>query len=646
MITLKEAKLQRSGKPLLEGVDLTLFAGQKVGITGKNGCGKSTLFQLILGKLSLDNGDFTMPSSLRVAHMAQEVKATDRQAVDYVLDGYQLLRKLEADAEHAQASGDDNALAAAYGELESINGFQAKNQAEQLLSGLGFSAEQTTNPVSSFSGGWRIRLNLAQALMSDSDLLLLDEPTNHLDLDATIWLEQWLSRYQGTLLLISHDRDFLDKVVTHIANFEAHNIILYKGNYSAYERQKAERLMQQQASYEKQQQRIGEIQQFVTRFKAKATKAKQAQSRMKELDRMQLIAPAHIDSPFHFNFPQAEKVSSPLVNIQKGSMGYADNIILNDVSISLLPGSRVGLLGPNGAGKSTLIKTLVGQIDMLNGQRSEGEHLAIGYFAQHQLETLDKDASAFDHIQRLNPLATEQAVRDFLGGFDFRGDRAAENIANFSGGEKARLALAIIAWQKPNLLLLDEPTNHLDLEMRHALELALQGFEGALLVVSHDRHLLRNTVDQFWLVAEGQVQDYDGDLHEYQQWLQQHVSKNQSDKQGSPENSSAQKDDDALKVDKKQQRQQAAAIRKQLSPIKKKADLAEKAMEKTQLQLDQIEQQLANPSLYEAENKNQLQPLLLEQGKLKQALSEHEEQWMELTETLEEMEREIRENSE
>lgn len=645
MITLKDAHLQLGGKPLLQGTDLTLFNGQKVGITGQNGCGKSTLFQLILGKLSLDNGDFSIPSQLRIAHMAQEVSATEREAVEYVLDGHHALRKLEQQAKAAEDKGDDIALANALGELESINGFQAKNQAEQLLAGLGFTPEQTTHPVSAFSGGWRIRLNLAQALMSDSDILLLDEPTNHLDLDATLWLEQWLNRYQGTLLLISHDRDFLDKIVTHIANFEAHKILLYKGNYSAYERQKAERLMQQQANFEKQQQRIEEIQKFVTRFKAKASKAKQAQSRLKELDRMEMIAPAHIDSPFHFRFEQPEKFSSPLVSLQHTDLGYSnhdgnDTPILKNVGISLLPGSRIGLLGPNGAGKSTLIKSIVGDLALMNGERSEGEHLSIGYFAQHQLEALDENASVFEHIQKLNPLATEQAVKDFVGGFNFRGARAEEPIKPFSGGEKARLALAMIAWQKPNLLLLDEPTNHLDLEMRHALEVALQGFEGALLVVSHDRHLLRNTVDQFWLVANGQVQDYDGDLEQYQQWLQQHNAQGQtSDTVANSENP------EAAKVDKKQQRQQAAAIRKQLSPLKKQCDKAEKAIEKAQAKLDEIEQALGNTELYEASNKEQLQTLLQEQGQLKRQMEEDEEAWMELTEQLEEMEQALNENS-
>lgn len=638
MITLKDAHLQLGGKPLLQGADVTLFNGQKVGITGQNGCGKSTLFQLILGHISLDNGDFSIPSQLRIAHMAQEVSATDREAVEYVLDGHHALRQLEQQAKTAQDKGDDTALANALGELESINGFQAKNQAEQLLAGLGFTPDQTTRPVSAFSGGWRIRLNLAQALMSDSDILLLDEPTNHLDLDATLWLEQWLTRYQGTLLLISHDRDFLDKIVTHIANFEAQKVILYKGNYSAYERQKAERLMQQQANFEKQQQRIEEIQKFVTRFKAKASKAKQAQSRLKELDRMELIAPAHIDSPFNFRFEQPEKFSSPLISLQQADMGYNNNTVLQKVGISLLPGSRIGLLGPNGAGKSTLIKSIVGDVALINGERSEGEHVSIGYFAQHQLEALDENASVFEHIQKLNPLATEQAVKDFVGGFNFRGARAEEPIKPFSGGEKARLALAMIVWQKPNLLLLDEPTNHLDLEMRHALEVALQGFEGALLVVSHDRHLLRNTVDQFWLVANGQVQDYDGDLEQYQQWLQQHNAQSTSHTDGENEPQAAEK------VDKKQQRQQAAAIRKQLSPLKKQCEKAEQAIETAQTKLDEIEQALSNTELYEAANKDQLQTLLQEQGQLKRQIEADEEQWMELTEQLEEMEQALSES--
>ena len=632
MISLQQASLQRGAKVLLEGADLTIHPGQNVGLIGANGSGKSSLFKLLLGELHVDSGDCLVPRQWRIAHMAQEIKQVDRNALDHVLDGDTELRRLEgaiAEAEtHPDAHQQGEALAKLYAEMEAIHGYSAPARAQQLLSGLGFAPGDAERPVADFSGGWRIRLNLAQALMCPSDLLLLDEPTNHLDLDTTLWLEQWLQRYAGTLVIISHDRDFLDNVVERVVSVENQSLASYQGNYSAYERQRAESLAQQQAAYEKQQARVAEIENFVRRFRAKATKAKQAQSRLKELERMETIAPAHVDSPFHFRLDASDKLSNPLINLSHMDIGYGETPVLKNTNLNIGPNSRLGLLGPNGAGKSSLIKTLAGSLAGIKGDRVCGEHLAVGYFAQHQLEALDLNASPALHIQRLSPQATEQEVRNFLGGFGFQGDRAFEEIHHFSGGEKARLALALIAWQKPNLLLLDEPTNHLDLEMRHALTVALQGFEGAVIVVSHDRHLLRNTVDEYLLVANGKVSDFDGNLDDYHRWMQQQRQQDNSEL-ARRETTTEQP------LDKKAQRQQAAAKREQLKPLTNKLKKYEKELDSLQSKLTQLESQLADTSLYEAENKDRLQQLLQEQGILKQQLEECEENWMLVSEELE-----------
>ena len=639
MLKIDALTLRRGPEALLENANALMHAGQRVAIIGANGAGKTSLFKLILGEISLDAGMFSLPGNCRVSHMAQEVTAGHREALDYVMDGHKQLRALEAQLAEAEAENDNQKLAHIHGELDGISAYLAPVTAEKLLHGLGFSQSDMARPVNDFSGGWRIRLNLAQALMCPCDLLLLDEPTNHLDLDAMLWLEQWLKRFDGTVLFISHDRDFIDAVSTHILHFEHKLLNQYTGSYSAFEMQRAEKLAQQQSKYEKQQQRISEIESFVSRFKAKASKAKQAQSRVKELERMALIAPAHVDSPFNFKFPVSEKISSPLLNLQKCDLGYGDKVILNQFSSSILPGMRIGLLGPNGAGKSTLIKSLVGDIKPLAGQRSTGEHLRIGYFAQHQLEALDLNASPFLHLQRISPTASDQDIRRFLGGFDFRGDSALEKITRFSGGEKARLALAIIAWQKPNLLMLDEPTNHLDLEMRHALTEALQNFEGAIIVVSHDRHLLKNTVDTFWLVAEGKVEEFKGDLHDYEVWLQNYdpVSCSQalveSDSSGTPsglQNESSE--------DRKERKRIAAEKRKKLSPLKKQLTQAENVMSKAQGQLAILEEKLADSDLYLHENKEKLKALLDEQAKQKQVLDGAELQWFELSEEIEDAE--------
>ena len=624
MIQLQNISLQRGSKFLLESADLTIFPGQKIGLIGANGSGKSTLFQMLLGKIASDTGSCEVPRQWRIAHMAQEVGHTQRSALDYVLDGDTELRRLER--EIAAAGQDGDRLAHLYGEMEQIFAYSAPARAQQLLSGLGFAPGDDIRPVSDFSGGWRIRLNLAQALMCPSDLLLLDEPTNHLDLDATLWLEQWLQRYPGTLIIISHDRDFLDNIIDRTVCIERNKLDNYAGNYSAFERQRAEKLAQQQVSFEKQQERIAHIEDFIRRFRAKASKARQAQSRIKELERMEKIAPAHIDSPFSFEFTCADKMSTPLVHIARGEIGYGDKTILHNVELSIMPETRIGLLGPNGAGKSSLIKTLAGSLPLLAGERTNGEHFKLGYFAQHQLEALDVKASAALHIQRMSPQAREQEVRDFLGSFDFHGERAFEPITHFSGGEKARLALAIIAWQKPNVLLLDEPTNHLDLEMRQALTMALQEFEGAVIVVSHDRHLLRNTVDQFLLVADGRVSEFDGDLEDYYRWLAQQKQSEPSEEKST---------DNSLKVDKKNLRQQSAAQRQQLKPLTNKLKNLESQMEKLQRRLSEIETQLSDVSIYEDVNKAHLQALLAEQTTLQPQLMECEENWLLVSEEIE-----------
>lgn len=627
MISMTEIELRRGTKVLLSDAELVIHTGQHIGIIGANGCGKSSLFKLLLGQLAPDAGNLFIPSDWRIAHMAQELASSERSALDYVLDGDPELRRTEAAIEQATDQEDNNRLAAEYEKMDAINGFDAHYRAEQLLHGLGFYQSEINRPVNSFSGGWRIRLNLAQALMSPSDLLMLDEPTNHLDLDATLWLEQWLKAYEGTLLIISHDRDFIDNVVERIVHIERAQSISYKGNYSAFERVRSERLALQQASFEKQQKRRKDVEAFVARFRYKASKAKQAQSRIKELERMESIAPAHIDSPFYFKFPEPKKTYSALVNISQSSLGYGDTEILSQVNFDLQPGTRIGLLGPNGAGKSTLINSLTGDLDLLSGQRVYGENIKIGYFAQHQLEVLDLQASPFLHLQRITPQATDQEIRNFLGGFDFHNDKALDQINDFSGGEKARLALALIVWQKPNLLLLDEPTNHLDLEMRHALTMALQSYEGALVVISHDRHLLRNTVDDFYLVAEGRVTEFDGDLKDYQDWLKNFTREIKQPEPFITENP----------IDKKLARQQSAESRKKLAPLNKQIKALEKKIDREQTQLKKIENQLADPEIYDDSNKETLKQCLSKQAEVKKILVALEENWLETQEQIENM---------
>ncbi|MFP4262739.1 MAG: ATP-binding cassette domain-containing protein [Halomonas sp.] len=641
MIALRQVSLQRGTQALLEGADLTLHAGHKAGIVGPNGAGKSSLFRLLLGELVPDRGEVEMSGGQRIAHMAQEVETLDRSLLDHVLDGHAELRRAEAALAAAREAGDDHREAELHGVIEALDGYSAPARAAQLLVGLGFAQADLERPLSAFSGGWRMRVNLARTLFMPSDLLLLDEPTNHLDLDALLWLEQWLTRYPGTLLLISHDRDFLDAVCDHIVHFDRRNLVLYRGNYSTFERTRAEKLALQQAEAAKQQARREEIERFVARFRAKATKARAAQSRLKMLERMGDIAVAHADSPFHFTLPAADKTSHPLLVLDEARLGYRDaagreTVQLDGVKLTLLPGQRIGLLGPNGAGKSTLIKSLTGELPLLAGKRVPGEHLAVGYFAQHQLEGLDLSSTPFMHVQRLSPTASDQAIRNFLGGFGFPGDDVFGEVGRFSGGEKARLALALVAWQKPNLLLLDEPTNHLDLEMREALTEALAAFEGSVILVSHDRHLLRATVDEFWRVADHRVEPFDGDLEDYRAWLkarlegQRREARDDKAEQGAP------------KEDRKASRRAAAELREKLRPLKQQRDRAEQAMERVQAELAEVEAALGDPGLYtDPARKETLTTTLSRQGELKSRLDDLEAEWLAAEEALEAMEAEL-----
>ena len=622
MINFDQVSLQRGLRQLFSNASFTIHPGECIGVVGNNGSGKSSLFALLQQEFISDTGNVNIPQQWRIAHMSQEVNASSRSAIDFVLDGDSKLRQLEADLITAEQRHDNNALAHLHAEFDAHNGYATPVKAAQLLSGLGFSQADHARSVVDFSGGWRIRLNLARTLMCPSDLMLLDEPTNHLDLDTVGWLEQWLQRYEGTMLVISHDRDFLDAITQRTLQFERGTLVMYKGNYSSAEQQKAERMAQHQALYEKQQQRISEIDAFVRRFRAKATKAKQAQSRLKELERLEKIEAAHVDSPFSFRLPCWPKLSVPLLNLSHADLGYGDNTIVNQANISIRPGDRFGILGPNGAGKSTLLKSLAGIIPLINGERVCGEHFRIGYFTQHQLETLDEEASPYLHLYRLKPEATEQEIRNFIGSFGFNNDQALSTIENFSGGEQARLALAMIAWQQPNLLILDEPTNHLDLEMRHSLTVALQTYEGAVIVVSHDRHLLKNTVDQFVVVNHGNAADFNGSIEDYQNQLATAVDNSKPSRREKPD-------------DKKQKRQQAAEQRKKLQPLRNAVKKLEQQMETLGNKLAAIEEQLADTAIYNSDNSEQLQALLLEQAKFTKQMEEAEEKWLELQDELE-----------
>ena len=632
MLEFSKLAIRRGARVLFENASLTIHRGNSVGVTGANGCGKSSLFALILNQLHSDAGDFTLPPATVIAHVAQETPAVDKSAIDYALDGDADLRKTQQRLAVAEANDNGNEQAECHSLLEEMDAYTAESRAGKLLLGLGFKSDQLQNSVSSFSGGWRMRLNLAQALMCRSDLLLLDEPTNHLDLDAVIWLEQWLLSYQGTLLLISHDRDFLDKVTTHIVHIEQQKAKLYTGNYSAFEKIRAEQLALQQSQYEKQQREIEHIESFIRRFKAKASKAKQAQGRVKALERMELISAAHIDSPFHFKFLAPEKMPHPLMQLEDVSAGYGENKILQKANLSLLPGDRISLLGHNGAGKSTLIKLLAGELKPLSGHMEQSSELRIGYFAQHQLEQLDVEASPLLHMQRLSPNLSEQQIRTYLGGYNFHGDRVLEPVGPFSGGEKARLVLALLIYERPNLLLLDEPTNHLDLEMRHALSMALQDYSGAMVLVSHDRHLLRSVSDRFLLVDSGSVVPFDDDLDAYRNWLLQPKAAD------APVQAS---DSTDKSLNKKELRQQQAEQRKLLQPLKKEVQKLEVSMQQLQEQLEQVEVELAKPDMYQAENRQIMEDYSKQRAIIGEQLTEIEESWLLKSEELELLAQEI-----
>lgn len=628
MIQFKHITLTRGVKVLIEGASFQLHPGHKVGLTGANGAGKSSVFAMLRRELTPEKGDLDIPAHWVVAHVAQETPALSYAALEFVLDGDEELRAVESALAEAEANHQGERVGELHARLGEIEGYSAKARAAELLSGLGFTPADLQRPVSDFSGGWRVRLNLAKALMCRSDLLLLDEPTNHLDLDAVIWLEEWLQQYRGTLLLISHDRDFLDATINHIAHIELQTLTLYKGGYSDFERQRAERLAQQQAMYERQQRNMAHLQSYIDRFRAKATKARQAQSRIKALERMEQISAAHIDSPFSFAFRAPISAPDPLLVLDDVNAGYGDAVILRKIALGIRPGERMGLLGRNGAGKSTLIKLLAGELSPLAGKRVEGKDLKIGYFAQHQLEQLRPDESPLQHMLRLDPLTREQEHRNYLGGFDFVGDMATSPCGVFSGGEKSRLALALLIWNRPNLLLLDEPTNHLDLEMRHALTLALQDYEGGVILVSHDRALLRATCDQFVLVADGKAEAFDGDLDDYKQWL---------DAQRAQEKSklSAESAPSTNKLERAQSKADRQARLVERRPLLKELDKLEKQLDGWHNEKTACDDRLADASIYEAANKAELQTLLKQQSELTQRIEQAEGRWLELHEQLE-----------
>ncbi len=629
MIALKNLTFARVGRPLVADASVQIHPGWKVGVVGANGCGKSSLFALLSGELHAESGDLSIPAAWQIARVAQETPALPDAALDFVLDGDTELRRVERELAEAEAKGDGEAIGHLHARYGEIGGYSAKARVAEVLHGLGFTDADFSRPVADFSGGWRVRLNLARALSCRADLLLLDEPTNHLDLDAVLWLEQWLKATPATLLLISHDRDFLDAVVGQIVAIDNQRLTLTSGGYSDYERAKAARLATQQSAYEAQQREIAHLTRFVERFKAKATKARQAQSRVKMLERMEIVAAAHVDSPFHFSFRDPVDLPDPLLVVEKAAAGYVDRRILDNVTLTLRPGCRIGLLGRNGAGKSTLVKLLAGTIAQSGGERKEAKALNIGYFAQHQLEQLRPDESPLQHMQRLEPLTPEQELRDYLGGFDFRGDMATRAVGPFSGGEKSRLALALLIRTRPNLLLLDEPTNHLDLEMREALTFALQDYEGGMVVVSHDRHLLRTCADELLLVADGAVTPFDGDLDDYAAWL---AAQRSAEKAPEP-------DAVAEKAERLQQRAEAKASRQALLAERRKftREIEQIDRQLAQWQADKaaLDAQFADPAFYTAVDRAKSEEMHRAAGELGERIETAELRWLELHEALE-----------
>ncbi|NOH70565.1 ABC transporter ATP-binding protein [Vibrio pectenicida] len=637
MITFSDIQLLRGGKALLDNTSATIHPGDKIGLVGKNGCGKSTLFALIKNELSIDAGNFSCPSHWELAWVAQETPAIERQALDYVIDGDREYRGLEVKLAKAEQDDNGTLVAELHGKIETIGGYSIRARAAELLDGLGFSQQQMNWNLTQFSGGWRMRLNLAQALLCRSDLLLLDEPTNHLDLDAVMWLERWLQNYPGTLILISHDRDFLDPVVNRIIHVENQHLNEYTGNYSSFETQRAQKLILQQAMYQKQQKQMAHMQSYIDRFRYKASKARQAQSRIKALEKMEQVLPAQFDNPFSFEFRQPNALPNPIIMMDEVSAGYDDNLILEKIRLNLVPGSRIGLLGRNGAGKSTLIKLLSGELPPQSGNLTYSQGVKIGYFAQHQLETLHPQETPMQHMMQIAPDKNELELRNYLGSFGFQSDKALEPVAPFSGGEKARLVLALVVWQKPNLLLLDEPTNHLDLDMRQALTFALQTFEGAMVIVSHDRYLLRATTDDLYLVHDRQAAPFDGDLNDYYKWLTEQQKAERRETQAQlPEKNTANS-----AAAKKEQKRREAELRKQTAPIRKALTKLEAQMNSLSSALSQAELELSNSALYELENKAKLNQVLTSQSQAKMELEDIELEWMAQQEELEKMEQEF-----
>ena len=629
MIALRQVTFARAGRPLVVDASVQIHPGWKVGVVGANGCGKSSLFALLAGELHAEAGDVEIPARWQIARVAQETPALPDAALDFVLDGDVELRRIERELAEAEAKGDGEAIGHLHARYGEIGGYSAKARVAEVLHGLGFSDADFARPVADFSGGWRVRLNLARALSCRADLLLLDEPTNHLDLDAVLWLEQWLKNTPATLLLISHDRDFLDAVVGQIIAIDLQRLSMTSGGYSDYERARAARLAAQQATYEAQQREIAHLTRFVERFKAKATKARQAQSRVKLLERMEIVAAAHVDSPFHFSFREPAALPDPLLVIEGAAAGYGQRQILARIDLTLRPGCRIGLLGRNGAGKSTLVKLLAGAVAQQGGERKEAKALNIGYFAQHQLEQLRPDESPLQHLARLEPTTPEQELRDYLGGFDFRGDMATRAVEPFSGGEKSRLALALLIRTRPNLLLLDEPTNHLDLEMREALTFALQDYEGGMVVVSHDRHLLRTCADELLLVADGRVSEFDGDLDDYAAWL---AARRNADKAPEPEVA-------AEKTERLQQRADARANRQALlaqrRPLLKEIEQLEKKVAKWNEEKSVLEARFADPDFYATVDRKNSEEMHRQAAALAEQIDAAELRWLEVHEALE-----------
>lgn len=613
MLTLNQITLSRGNKILLDKTSVALHEKQKIGLVGHNGCGKSSLFSLIMGGLSPDTGECLLNPQLRISHLAQQLPDSIELALDFVLAGDEEYLKLQQRLNQADTQDNPEEVLLCHELLRQTGGYGKPAKAASIMAGLGFNAEQQKQPVNSFSGGWRMRLSLARCLMKPADLLLLDEPTNHLDMEAIFWLEKWLKQSPSSILLISHDREFLDAFVTHILHIEQQSMNLYSGNYSRFEQTRAQQLSLQQQLYEKQQQKISHLMSYVSRFRAKASKAKQAQSRLNAIAKMDIVAQAQIDSPFSFGFYPCPKAVSPLLRTEQVTAGYeANQPILKKMNLVLNPGDRIALLGPNGQGKSTLIKTLTGALNPLSGTIERSSNLHIGYYAQHQLEELDYQLSPVETIQALSPNTREQAIRDYLGGYNFIGDMAMKPIHHFSGGEKARLALAKLVWQKPNLLLLDEPTNHLDLGMRAAIEIALQSYEGALILISHDRHLLRTAVDDFYLVYQKEVSAFKGDLDDYYQWLQ---TKDLSKESGQATNASQYREKKTLQ-----------------NKLKK----LEQTLDQLHQKSAQLEEKLADLSLYEEGQQPQLQKLLEQQKKMQGELEQNEEEWLVVVAALEE----------